>query len=634
MVANAKSGVSPVVGIILLTAVTVALVGLAAFFVFDVGDSRSSGVGSATVKADYESESRIDVQLLKQGSSEKVIVRSSLGTEYMLNETGDEVVLLNQDGNQTPVVLSEQDGERSVLRSIPPRSFTPDIVVSKQSGQGQYSTVQEALTNARDGDIIVVQRAVYYENVDVVKSNITLVGESGTVIADNGSDDSVVDIRAEGVQVSNIDVNANSSQIDTSASYGVSAEEAVSFSRSSIVGASVNGTKGVVKDTSDRLFVSVTELSDSSTLDSVTRIIPVSPSSEWTQSYNSDNGDDRVRDIAVDSDDNVIAVGREVSSSDKEDWRVVKYDSAGQLLWKDVYSSGNGGDAVYGVTVDSNDNVVAVGYKNIADDKDDWRIVKYSENGSQKWEQTYSSGNGYDRAVGVAVDMEDNIIVAGSKGSSNWRDWRVAKYDSNGSNEWVKTYSSGNGAERARSVGVGENNSIFVTGLKKSSTDKRNWRTVRYSPDGTRQWVETYSSGNGIDQPFSLAVDNQGDIVVVGEKSNSNNKDWFMIKYYSNSSIKWTQSYDSGSGDETLFTVATDGQDDIVIAGTRATTDGQGWRVAKYNQSGYEKWSERYTSGNGSDVPFGIDVGSGFVAVAGSKSNGTNANWRVEKIGE
>lgn len=55
-----RDGVSPVVGIILLTAVTVALVSLGAFFVFDVGQSSNSGMGTATVTADYQSESKMD----------------------------------------------------------------------------------------------------------------------------------------------------------------------------------------------------------------------------------------------------------------------------------------------------------------------------------------------------------------------------------------------------------------------------------------------------------------------------------------------------------------------------------------------------------------------------------------------
>lgn len=91
-----KRGISPVIGIILLTAVTVALVSLAAFFVFYVGGSSSDAVGTTKVTAEYPSESKIDVSLLKRQSADRVIVRSSLGTEYVLDEVGETVTLLNQ----------------------------------------------------------------------------------------------------------------------------------------------------------------------------------------------------------------------------------------------------------------------------------------------------------------------------------------------------------------------------------------------------------------------------------------------------------------------------------------------------------------------------------------------------------
>jgi competence protein ComEC len=197
---NDDSGVSPVIGVVLIVAVTVAIVSLVTLVAFDIGGDTSSSLDPTPVDVQYESESAINVQILSEPEN-NVIVQSALGTEYQLSEAGDSVTILNQEGGQTPVALSQNNGERSVLRKIPPKSFKPDIVVN------EGESVQTALDSAQDGDIIVLERATYQESLNIDENNITLVGETGTVI--DSPTGTAVDVTGANVQISNLQINGN-----------------------------------------------------------------------------------------------------------------------------------------------------------------------------------------------------------------------------------------------------------------------------------------------------------------------------------------------------------------------------------------------------------------------------------------
>lgn len=70
------------------------------------------------------------------------------------------------------------------------------------SGPGNYTTIQEAINNASNGDTVFVYNGTYYENV-VVNKTINFVGEDrdGTIIDGGGSGD-VVSVSADWVNIS------------------------------------------------------------------------------------------------------------------------------------------------------------------------------------------------------------------------------------------------------------------------------------------------------------------------------------------------------------------------------------------------------------------------------------------------
>jgi parallel beta-helix repeat protein len=78
----------------------------------------------------------------------------------------------------------------------------PKIIVVAKDGSGNFTTIQEAIINAGDGDVISVRKGIYVEHV-VVNKSISLVGEDRDLtVIDGNNTGSVVYLTANTVHIS------------------------------------------------------------------------------------------------------------------------------------------------------------------------------------------------------------------------------------------------------------------------------------------------------------------------------------------------------------------------------------------------------------------------------------------------
>jgi hypothetical protein len=167
---------------------------------------------------------------------------------------------------------------------------------------------------------------------------------------------------------------------------------------------------------------------------------------------------------------------------------IAKINSAGTLVWSDTIRNSDAGGCR--VDVDASGNVYLASYVTgthmvggtsvTSSGLKDIVIAKYNSSGTLQWVKS-AGGTGNDAAQGIAIDATGNIYVAGYFGTT-------ASFDGT-----LKT-----------AVGYGD---IFL---------------AKYSVAGTLLWVQTASgdsdttSGVGFDEAMDLALDNTGNPVVVG----------------------------------------------------------------------------------------------------------------------
>lgn len=117
--------------------------------------------------------------------------------------------------------------------------------------------------------------------------------------------------------------------------------------------------------------------------------------------------------VAVDSQDNIIAVGR--SSEDTAggtDAIAFKISSSGELLWSINYGDAGQNQVFRNVCVDSSDNIYVCGQTNTSttDSKAFW--MKLNSDGDIQIEKTaYDGSGGYERAYSIQVDSSGYIYL-------------------------------------------------------------------------------------------------------------------------------------------------------------------------------------------------------------------------------
>ena len=137
--------------------------------------------------------------------------------------------------------------------------------------------------------------------------------------------------------------------------------------------------------------------------------------------------------IAVTNSGDVYAVGKDNGGG--PDMRVVKYNTSGNIQWQRSVGSGSGNSIGYSVALDSSENVYAVGETTQAGaGNKDILIVKYNSSGTIQWQRTLG-GTSSDEGKGIIHDGNGNIIIVGETESSGagGRDVLIAKLPDDGS---------------------------------------------------------------------------------------------------------------------------------------------------------------------------------------------------------
>ncbi len=298
------------------------------------------------------------------------------------------------------------------------------------------------------------------------------------------------------------------------------------------------------------------------------------------------------KDVAIDSKDNIIVVGYK-NNGLNIDWKIVSYSPSGEVNWERSYDSESGPeghDAATAVAVDSNDNVIVVGYENNGSDKD-WKVIFYSSSGEPRGGDSYYNTRGDDEALAVAVDSNDNAIVVGYQKNDD-KDWKVVSYSPLATKNWERSYNSGSGSD----VAIDSKNNAIVVGYE--FRDTVNWKIISYSPSGNVNWEQSYDSG-GYDGALAVAIDSKDNVIAGGFVDNGD-YDWNVVSYSSAGVLRWEDQYDSGHGMDGAYAVAVDSQDNAIVVGYQSNESDRDWRIVSYSPSGSIGWRASYDSQSGS----------------------------------
>ena len=324
-------------------------------------------------------------------------------------------------------------------------------------------------------------------------------------------------------------------------------------------------------------------------------------------------------DVVVDSSGDVWV-------SDYSNHCVKKFHDAGGNVYGCVLTIGTPGtsgtgDGVFnhpwGLAVDDEDNLYVA-------DCDNHRIQKFSSSGDfiTKWgiadSNDASAGGRFENPTEVTVDSSGNVYVADN---NNYRIqkfvWDPALGDE-GEYEFVVKWTVSSGGLYGLAVDLHGN--VYVT-------DHENDLTRKYDGSGTllSMWGDSGSCDSCLDQPFGIAVNDDGDVYVADLGNN-------RIQVFGETQ-PWMTFLGSAAGEEGHDT-AVDGCGNVYVVGdsyaewgvgegtvsenpVRAFTSNGDAYVAKVNRHGELQWNT-FLGGSGYDHGFGIAVDNdGNVYVTG-----------------
>lgn len=373
------------------------------------------------------------------------------------------------------------------------------------------------------------------------------------------------------------------------------------------------------------------------------------PSIQWTQRYNSPyNSTDIGYKIATDNTGNIYLGGvvKHEINSYSYDFCIIKYNSAGILLWTQIYGSSGSLEYLNDIALDDSGNVYATGYKSNGNyylPFFDFCTLKYDTNGILQWVQFYNGpGNNYDESRDITLDKQANVYITGTSvgtaGSTDY-DYCTIKYNSDGIQQWIRRHSIGvNERDIAMLIVSDTFSNIYVTGSTGNVGTGSDCTTIKYNSAGEQQWIVSYDgTANWADLPASLKIDQLGNVYVAGGSDGTTiSKDYFVIKYNELGSEIWVNRYDSPSHkDDYARSMVIDNALNVIVTGTSVgANSNMDFCTVKYNSNGAQQWVQRY-NGPANNIDFAnslsIDSFNNIYACGYSFGTGTRYDFCILK---
>jgi hypothetical protein len=326
----------------------------------------------------------------------------------------------------------------------------------------------------------------------------------------------------------------------------------------------------------------------------------------WKAVYNGpySRPEDWPTDMDVDPDGNVYVLGTSRGQNGPYDYVILKYDNNGNLSWFSRYDRSPGGSSEGSAAdFDSAGNYYVTGLGQMWPNQD-MATLKYSTAGAIEWVAAYNDSPQNPAGVGrrILVDAEGAAVVAGyvwNDGDRNKSQIAVLKYDAAGNQVWVTKYSNppDHGKLFVYDMRLDPQGDIYIAATSYEHnyfSPESELLLLKYDSSGTLLWESRYAGDlSGSHYPHELALDTNGDIIVIGRISDSTGNN-AVLKYDPSGNLVWSIKsliYSPMSIDMDLDLLG-----NIYLGGGKS---GRG-STAKFDGQGGFKWEVFFESSNGS----------------------------------
>jgi PKD repeat protein len=317
---------------------------------------------------------------------------------------------------------------------------------------------------------------------------------------------------------------------------------------------------------------------------------------DWVRSTPNTYGDM----IALDKDNNAYVAGSVPSST----MLITKLSPSGATLWQRSFDNPGTREQSSWVSVDAAGNAIVTGYiiSGASNNPNGLIVLKYDPAGNLLWQDVIPSAFGY--ALRATTDSAGNVYVLGrawlpNASGNTTLDIVTIKYAPDGTRQWLRNFGFDNtSADAPASMVVTPSGHVIVTG------GATGWMLMAaYDPSGNQVWSKSVSASTGA---LDVAVGPSGEFYVVGGTYSFAAGDAFLVvKHDANFNELWRKTYNVG---QYGLRVAVDSKGNAIVAGV-VSSGYLDWLTIKLDPSGALLWSRRYDQHFNDEIPYFMVLG-------------------------
>ncbi len=299
----------------------------------------------------------------------------------------------------------------------------------------------------------------------------------------------------------------------------------------------------------------------------------------WSRRYDGPgHGDDEtfgIEAVGADASGNVYVCGYQYAADGVWEYVTIKYAPDGTRMWLRTHRGATGHSFGWVIEVSPAGDVYVGGDVANASGNSDYGLLKYDSAGNLLWSRSFDSQiHRGESLYAISIDAAGNLYASGISDSDTQDsdfEYCTVKYDAAGTFQWEGRYGGTTGFHYGWLVRPDGSGGAYVTGASMTTGGEYDLATVRFDANGNTAWAQRYRSAwFGDDWANDIAVDADGNILVAGFgwQGYGRGDDAYLLKYSPAGNLLDEQVYDGPAhADDVWFALELDAAGRVVVAG-------------------------------------------------------------------